>query len=239
MTAMRLINSARAEEFRAVKGASAKSCTVSLPSSAVSLCLITWRLGLWWLISFTIIWGALLLTTMPAAAQNYRIYVPAVSTDGVEGIGAKPVECGLNSQELAVAEMMEADAGQQRVNPVCDPILAQVARARARDMAMRDYFSHTNPDGDGPNLLVRRAGYLLPDWYGDDQDANNIESISGGRPTANDAWQAWLNSTSHHSHVLGTQPFYAEQEAYGIGYYFNPDSRYHHYWVFLSAPIAE
>jgi uncharacterized protein YkwD len=189
------------------------------------------------MIGFTVIWSALLLTTLPAAAQQFQIYVPMASTDEVQGSGNEPVKCELGSEEKAVEGMMVADAGQQRVNPVCDPILSQVARARARDMALRDYFSHTNPDGNGPNLLVREAGFSLPDWYGTEQSANNIESISAGHPTADAAWQAWLNSSSHRTHVLGTEAFYAEQKAYGVGYYYNPNSHYHHYWVFLSAPL--
>jgi uncharacterized protein YkwD len=240
MTAMRLVSSAREEELRIVKDASIKSrartWALPLDSAGVSPASKAARLSLWWTIGFTIIWGALLLTTLPAAAQEFQIYVPMVSTEDVQGSGREPVKCTLSSEESAIEDMMVAEVGQQRVNPVCDPVLSQVARARARDMALRDYFSHTNPDGNGPNLLVRQAGYLLPDWYGDEQNANNIESISAGHVTANDAWQAWLNSSSHRTHVLGTEPFYAEQAAYGVGYYYDPTSHYQHYWVFLSAP---
>jgi hypothetical protein len=205
--------------------------------------MMTGRVALWWVVGFAFIWSAFLLTTRPAAAQGFQIYVPMVATEGAEsgpgGSGGDPTECGLNDSELAVAEMMLADPGQQRDNPVCNPILAQVARARARDMAQRAYLSHTTPDGDGPNKLVREAGYPLPDWYGDEQDSNNIESIGGGYQSPEAAWQGWLNSSAHRTHVLGTQSFYADQEAYGVGYYFDPDSPFGHYWVFLSAPVAE
>lgn len=201
----------------------------------------TIRMALWWAVAVTLVWSALLMTAMSASAQSFQIFVPMVSTEGSGpgGSGEEPVACGLNGEEQAVAEMMMANSGQKRKNPTCDPILAQVARARARDMALRGYFSHTNPDGDGPNLLVREAGYPLPGWYASNQDSNNIESIGAGYPSADAAWQAWLNSSSHRVHVLGTQSFYADQDAFGIGYYFNPNSQYQHYWVFLSAPIAE
>lgn len=255
MTDTRFVTSMRSENPRALRGAPAKSCTAALSLDTVSLQVLTGqiermtgrmmtgrmtmsRVALWWMVGFALIWSALLLTTMPAAAAH-EVYVPMVSTSEVQGAGQEPVQCELNDHELAVAQLMEADSGQQRANPVCDPTLSQVARARARDMAMRDYFSHTNPDGKGPNQLVREAGYTLPDWYGSAPDSNNIESISAGRPTADAVWQAWLNSSSHRMHVLGTDPFYAEQDAYGIGYYYNPDSVYQHYWVLLSAPIEE
>jgi hypothetical protein len=204
---------------------------------------IAGRLGLL-LVGFTLIWSALLLTTMPAAAQSFQIFVPSVSTQGTGPGGSgeepeEPAQCELSGEEEALANLMVNDPGQQRNDPFCDPILAEVARARARDMATRGYFSHTNPDGIGPNLLVREAGYALPDWYGDDQGSNNIESIGGGYDSAAANWQAWLNSPSHRTHVLGTQGFYADQRAYGVGYYFNPNSQYKHYWVVLSAPLEE
>lgn len=174
-----------------------------------------------------------------ALAQGYHIYVPMVATEGTGpgGSGSTPEECGLNSEEVAVAKMMIDDPRQQRNDPVCDPTLAQVARGRARDMALRGYFSHTNPDGIGPNYLARQAGYPLPDWYSDDLNSNNIESIGGGYTSAGEVWQAWIDSSAHRGHVLGAQSFYAEQRAYGVGYYYNADAPLKHYWVFLSAPL--
>ncbi len=185
--------------------------------------------------------GALLATPKVAAAQGFHIYIPSISTPGVDPVGAgeRSVDCGLNTQEQRVAELMANDPNQARSNPVCDATLSQVARARARDMALRGYFSHTNPDGNGPNLLVRQAGYPLPDWYSSDPDSNNIESIGGGYESASAVWQGWLGSQSHRTHVLGTHSFYANQNAYGVGYYHNADAPLKHYWVFLSAPLPE
>ena len=193
-------------------------------------------------VALTLVLSTVILTPQTVAAQTFQIFVPMVSTDddgGPGGSGEEPSPCALNEQEAAVAELMENDPGQRRNNPICDPILAQVARARARDMALRGYFSHTNPDGKGPNILVREAGYPLPDWYNDARNANNIESIGGGHTSPDAVWQGWLDSQLHRTHVLGTESFYADQEAYGVGYYFNPDSPSKHYWVFLSAPVAE
>ena len=193
----------------------------------------------WWLLGTVVLLSAQWLTT-PTASAQFQTYVPMVaSTSGPGGSGGSPEECGLNTQETNVAASLVNHPDQQRATLVCDPILAQVARARARDMALRGYFSHTNPDGEGPNLLVRRAGYSLPSWYSTSRNANNIESIGGGHTSANAVWQGWLNSSAHRTHLLGENDFYASQEAYGIGYYFNPDSPLKHYWVFISAPVAE
>ena len=144
--------------------------------------------------------------------------------------------CSLNAQEQAVASLATNHPDQGRKTLNCHPILAQVARERALDMGKRGYFSHTNPDGYGPNYLVRQAGYQLPSWWSSEPTANYIESIAGGYPTPEAAWQAWLNSPGHRPHVLGEIEFWAEQTNYGIGYAYVDGSLYRHYWVFITAP---
>lgn len=201
-----------------------------------------WHKGLGLVMVVALSFAGMLSSVQPAMAQGgYQIFIPSATNDAIIGLGGdpEPSACSLNEQEAVVAQFAENDPGQRRDTMVCDPILAQVARAKARDMALRGYFSHTTPDGEGPNLWVRNAGYQLPDWYGASASANNIESISAGYSTPEAAWNAWIESQGHRTHVLGTQSFYASQEAYGIGYYFSPDSEYQHYWVFISAPIAE
>jgi uncharacterized protein YkwD len=138
---------------------------------------------------------------------------------------------------------MMTHVGQARAQLVCDPILAQVARARAADMAQRAYFSHVNPDGYGPNYLVKQAGYVLPDWYNPAPSANNIESIAAGYTTVAEAWSGWMSSEGHSRHLLASHDgspldFYRQQEAFGIGYWYSPDAPYRHYYVVLTAPIA-
>jgi hypothetical protein len=144
-----------------------------------------------------------------------------------------PPACTLNEQEEQLAALMIDDPRQQRVSLTCHSILAQVARERALDMVERNYFGHTNPDGYGPNYLARQAGYVLPSYYGTAPDANNIESIAAGYPTANTAWNGWTSSSDHCAHLLGETPFFAEQIEYGIGYASGGD--YGHYWVVITA----
>ena len=173
------------------------------------------------------------LRVMPAFAQGepYTLYLPLV---------AKGSFCtALTSEEQAILDFMRNDPEQKRPALNCDPILQQVARERALDMGQRDYFSHTNPDGYGPNYLVRQAGYPLPSWYGQQLDANNIESIAAC--TNCDAfriWQMWMDSPGHRTHLLGLKPFFAEQTDYGIGYAYVPGSTYGHYWVVITARRA-
>ena len=144
--------------------------------------------------------------------------------------------CTPNYQELMIFEYMQEHPDQGRHDLRCDPILARVARARAQDMAERGYFDHVSPDGFGPNYLVREAGFELPDWYPDSPSSNNLESIGAHFATAADVWEAWVNAEGHRLHVLGTDPFFAEQEEVGVGYYYDAGSQYGAYWVLITAP---
>ena len=139
-----------------------------------------------------------------------------------------------NAQEQEIANQMIQASGQRRAFLQFDPILAQVARERAADMARRNYFDHINPDGHGANYLVRRAGYVLPPGY--PADGNNLESIAAGGSTASVTWSDWMGSAPHKTHLLGELDFFATQTAYGVGYYEDPAAHYRYYWVVITAP---
>lgn len=125
------------------------------------------------------------------------------------------------------------DPGQKRPIKKCNQALMTLAQQRANDMRDRTYFSHTNPDGKGPDLLARELGYPLHPGYGSDRAANHIESIAAGHDSANAAWIGWLNSPAHKTHVLGLHPFFAEQCDFGVGY--ANGGQYGHYWVMITA----
>ena len=139
-----------------------------------------------------------------------------------------------NAQELDIASRMQSASGQRRAFLTFDPILSQVARERAADMAKRGYFDHTNPDGHGANYLVRKAGYILPSGY--PGDGNNIESIAAGGSSAGTTWGDWMGSPDHKKHLLGEISFFAAQTSYGIGFYEDAGSPYRYYWVVITAP---
>ncbi|MFH1635545.1 MAG: CAP domain-containing protein [Chloroflexota bacterium] len=175
--------------------------------------------------------SVLVSTNTQAQTGDHWIYLPLI-------MALEPTpepECNLNSQEQALADFMRDDPNQQRPSLRCDPILAQVARERALDMGNRNYFSHVNLNGYGPNYLVQQAGYSLPSFYGQEPTANNIESISAGRSSVEATWTGWMNSDGHRTHILGLQPFWAEQTDYGIGYAYVPGSTYGYYWVVITA----
>jgi hypothetical protein len=141
----------------------------------------------------------------------------------------------LNAQEAALADLLVHDPGQTRGPMTLDPILSQVARERAADMANRGYFGHVNPDGQGPNALVAAAGYVLPAWWGNSPTDNFIESIAAGRSVAADTWADLMASTPHRTHLLAIDSFYRNQTSYGVGYATSPGN-YRYYWVIITAP---
>jgi uncharacterized protein YkwD len=149
-----------------------------------------------------------------------------------------PQAHAVNANEQAIFDKLRTDSDQGRPFMVLDPLLCQVARAKAADLADRDYYDHTDPDGHGPNWWVEHAGYPLPDYYDHSPDGNNIESIAGGYPDPDGAWDVWMDSGGHRQHLLATVDFYAQQTSVGVGFVSRPGSRYTNYWVVLTAPPA-
>lgn len=156
----------------------------------------------------------------------YQTYLPAIMTPA----------CQLNGNEAALASLITSNSDQGRPSMNCNPTLAQVARQRALDMGYRNYCNHVNPDGMGPNILVSNAGYRLPAGWTSPPTLNYIESIACGFPTAQDAFNAWMASSGHRTHVLGRDSFWAAQTNYGVGYAEIASGDYRFYWVFISAP---
>ncbi len=161
------------------------------------------------------------------------IFMPVVMGSSA-GVGAADL-CGFTAQRLELFNLLVNDPDQKRASRTCNATLARVAQAKAEDMARRNYFDHTNPEGFGPNYLVRAAGYVLPTFYSGELNGNNIESIAGGTQTASATWRVLKSSSGHRPHVLGENTFYAEQVDVGIGYFYLADSTYKHYWVIITA----
>lgn len=182
--------------------------SVEMKAQAQRFCERTSHQG-WWLTIF-----ALLLACLPVRALT------------------------LTPEEQKIANYLVNASGQHRDRSQMHPDdrLIQVARARAMDMAKRNYFDHVNPDGYGPNYLVRQTGYQLPSFWSTSKSANNIESIEAGYMTAEDAWSGWMASSPHKTHLLALDSFYRDQTSYGVGHYYDAKSKYKHYWVVITAP---
>ena len=68
------------------------------------------------------------------------------------------------------------------------------AEAYSLSMATLNFFSHTGLDGSTFSARNEAAGYTGWTWMG--------ENIAAGQPTADDVFQAWMNSPGHRANIL-------------------------------------
>jgi uncharacterized protein YkwD len=73
-----------------------------------------------------------------------------------------------------------------------DDAAARAAQGHSDDMAARNYFSHTSPEGRGPveRLRAQGAGFHLI-----------AENIAMGQRTAREVVQGWLASSGHRQNI--------------------------------------
>ncbi|WP_149524209.1 CAP domain-containing protein [Sphingobacterium hotanense] len=110
-----------------------------------------------------------------------------------------------------------------RTKLVWNKDLAKVAEYRAYDMANRNYFDHTNPEGIGPNYYIQKAGYdLNKDWL-KRRSNNNFESIAANHASGVDAIEAFIighgsPGKMHRKHLLGMDQWNGSLKDVGIGF---------------------
>lgn len=127
------------------------------------------------------------------------------------------------------------DSLQQRDFMLEHVLLEMSAQIRADDMAEREYFSHTSPDGTTVNEVIRSTGYILPSYY--PLKGNSCESIHMGNGSAKEVLEGWTNSFSHSNHIFGKIDFFRNQKCVGIGIAKSKLGRF--YTVFISAQCYE
>jgi len=118
--------------------------------------------------------------------------------------------------------------------------LAIVAVNKAQDMAARNYFEHVDPDGNGINILIHEAGYLLPNAWIEDRSTNYFESLAAGRDTGIESIKGLILDNGfdpplHRQHLLGEVDFWAECYDIGIGFVETENARYSSYCCIIIA----
>ena len=122
------------------------------------------------------------------------------------------------SQRQTILTMTNEARASAGVAPLAmDPALNEVAQAHAVDMAVRDFFSHVNPDGESPFDRLVAAGIDFS-WAGE-----NIAWY----PSAESAVVGWINSPGHYANMVN-----ANFRKIGIGVYkLDPESAGNFYYV--------
>lgn len=118
-----------------------------------------------------------------------------------------PADPPANGTSMSDAELAKALEVHDRVNAeraleglpalVWDDDVAEVATQHSIDMDVRDYFSHTNPDGALPWDRLTAAGVPYS------SAGENIYWASWSA-TAAQAVEAWMNSPGHRDNILRT-----------------------------------
>ncbi|MFG2406289.1 CAP domain-containing protein [Streptomyces brevispora] len=99
---------------------------------------------------------------------------------------------------------------QERAKAGCGPVtasssLASLAQNFSEDMAARDFFDHTDPDGRTPWDRAAKAGV----------DGLGGENIARGQADAQAVMDAWMNSEGHRANILN-----CDYKTLGVGVHF-------------------
>lgn len=122
-----------------------------------------------------------------------------------------------------------------------DPNLMQVAEERASDMARRNYFSHTSPEGRTVNSILCQKGYPISKEYCQYKTLNNFESICAGSESGIECINILLKDEGvdppgHRIHLLGLNDFYRTHKKVGAALVYRKDSDFEYYFVIITAP---
>ncbi|MFJ6720151.1 MULTISPECIES: CAP domain-containing protein [unclassified Streptomyces] len=113
---------------------------------------------------------------------------------------------GGSSEEAAVLTLVNQERAQAGCGPVrANPPLASLAAAFSKDMAVRGFFDHTDPDGRTPWDRAQAAGI----------SGLGGENIARGQGDATSVMKAWMDSPGHKANILN-----CEFRTLGVGAYF-------------------
>jgi uncharacterized protein YkwD len=179
----------------------------------------------------------------PAAAPNDSGDSGAWRHFGDSGIAPKPAlpetthlprVAGASSLAMEMLELVNrarldpanaAETGGHALPLKWNASLADVAREHSRDMLMRGYFGHNDPDGKSPGMRVKAAGI---DWQAVGENIAAFDSMEG-------AETAFMNEPrfahNHRANILS--PKYTE---IGIGIVQSRSGRYYITQEFIEAP---
>lgn len=110
---------------------------------------------------------------------------PAATTPKLTG------EAAFEAQVLTLVNAERAKAGCKAL--VADSRLAKAAKAHSADMAARNYFEHTTPDGVEFATRITNAGYR---W------SAAAENIAMGQKDPASVMTSWMNSSGHRANIL-------------------------------------
>jgi uncharacterized protein YkwD len=154
-------------------------------------------------------------TGSPAPPPSTAAPPPTTTTPPVQTTTPAPPVTPA-SPDLSAQDQVVGLTNAAREDAGCAPLkivasLTTAAQKHASDMAGRDYFEHTTPEGVTFDQRIRSAGYAKP----------GAENIAKGAATADEVVDLWMNSPGHRANILN-----CDLTAIGVG--FDRDGSY---WV--------
>lgn len=141
--------------------------------------------------------------TAPAPAKSAAAPAPAPTSAAAKTEAPAPAVAP--SVQAAVLSLVN----QERSKVGCSPLtlsssLTSLAQSFSQDMAARDFFDHTDPDGDTPWDRAAAAGI------------SNLggENIARGQADAQAVMDSWMNSEGHRANILN-----CDYTTLGVGVY--------------------
>lgn len=134
-------------------------------------------------------------------SKTYWPYLPMLLIIGLgfvlNSLWSKPDQVLSYATSMSTSALL-SETNQQRITQGLGALalnnqLSEAAQAKANDMAARDYWSHTSPDGQQPWQFMSAAGYPY---------VLAGENLAYGFATSADTVAGWMNSAGHRANIL-------------------------------------
>ncbi|AEH35714.1 CAP domain-containing protein [Halopiger xanaduensis] len=168
----------------------------------------------------------------PAGERNPEVTDP-------DDPGVSSYETNVETIDSATVEdFVHAEVNERRAEHGLEPLawdgtVASVGRAHSADMARRDYFAHTNPDGQGPHdRFTEVDDYCRA--YGENialtwvdrpverPGGNEVVEYQTAERLATGLVNQWMNSTAHREAILEEHGDHGWDRG-GVGVYVGDD----------------
>ncbi len=143
--------------------------------------------------------------------------------------------CGNNEQAQRLVALIKQHQQQQRQQLHCHPLLNEIARIKAGLLIENQDIWH-NAGHLTPNQLLRHHGFKLPRHY--PVFGNQVEALAGGKNSAADTFDSFLNSEPHKKLLLGEDDLFRQQDQIGVAYVKDLSTDHQHHWVVIIAGQA-
>jgi uncharacterized YkwD family protein len=140
----------------------------------------------------------------------------SIVTGRYSGLSSQTIESVKEGELFNLVNDARAEAG---VAPLTlSKEISNVARIKADEMRLRNYFDHTSPVYGSPFEMLRSFGIMYK---------TAGENIAKGQKTAKAVFAAWMNSSGHRANILNES-----YDEIGIGFSTNGTTSY---WVQIYA----